>query len=64
MRRKLLAAAAVEPEAKSMSATLGDSLMLDNEFKALPASELVKQFGEKFAARARRDADRTVARPD
>ena len=30
---------------------LGDSLMLDNEFKALPASELVKQFGEKFAAR-------------
>ena len=30
---------------------LGDSLMLDNEFKALAASELVKQFGEKFAAR-------------
>ncbi len=30
---------------------LGDSLMLGNEFKALPASELVKQFGEKFAAR-------------
>jgi PPIC-type PPIASE domain len=31
-------------------ATLGDSLMLENEFKALPASEVVKQFGEKFAA--------------
>ncbi len=29
---------------------LGDSLMLENEFKALPASEVVKQFGEKFAA--------------
>ena len=24
--------------------------MLENEFKALPASEVVKQFGEKFAA--------------
>lgn len=31
-------------------ATLGDSLMLESEFKALPASEVVKQFGEKFAA--------------
>jgi PPIC-type PPIASE domain len=31
-------------------ATLGDSLMLENEFKALSASEVVKQFGEKFAA--------------
>jgi hypothetical protein len=31
-------------------ATLGDSLMLENEFKALPASEVVKQFGAKFAA--------------
>jgi PPIC-type PPIASE domain len=30
---------------------LGDSLILDNEFKDLAASELVKQFGEKFAAR-------------
>jgi PPIC-type PPIASE domain len=31
-------------------ARLGDSLMLENEFKALPASEVMKQFGEKFAA--------------
>jgi parvulin-like peptidyl-prolyl cis-trans isomerase-like protein len=31
-------------------AALGDSLMLENEFKALPASEAVKQFGEKFVA--------------
>jgi hypothetical protein len=30
-------------------AMLGDSLMLENEFKALPAREVVKQFGEKFA---------------
>jgi hypothetical protein len=36
--------------AKVDPATLGDSLMLENEFKALPASEVVKQFGEKFAA--------------
>jgi PPIC-type PPIASE domain len=32
-------------------AALGDSLMLENEFKALPANEAVKQFGEKFAAK-------------
>ena len=32
-------------------AALGDSLMLENEFKALPASEAAKQFGEKFAAK-------------
>jgi parvulin-like peptidyl-prolyl isomerase len=32
-------------------AALGDSLMLENEFKALPASEAVKQFGEKFAVK-------------
>jgi hypothetical protein len=31
-------------------ATLTDSLMLESDFKALPASEVVKQFGEKFAA--------------
>jgi hypothetical protein len=36
--------------AKVDPATLGDSLMLENEFKALTASEVVKQFGEKFAA--------------
>ena len=35
---------------KTDIATLGDSLMLENEFKALPAPEVVKQFGEKFAA--------------
>ena len=38
------------PGSKADIATLGDSLMLENEFKALPASEVVKQFGEKFAA--------------
>jgi len=36
---------------KADIAALGDSLMLENEFKALPASEAVKQFGEKFAAK-------------
>lgn len=36
---------------KAEIAALGDSLMLENEFKALPASEAVKQFGEKFAAK-------------
>ena len=38
------------PESKADIATLGDSHMLENEFKALPAREVVKQFGEKFAA--------------
>ena len=38
------------PGSKVDPATLGDSLLLENEFKALPASEVVKQFGEKFAA--------------
>ena len=32
-------------------AALGDSLMLEHEFKALSASEAVKQFGEKYAAK-------------
>ena len=36
---------------KAEIATLGDSLMLEHEFRALPASEAVKQFGEKFAAK-------------
>src|SRR5688572_3992811 len=36
---------------KADIAALGASLMLENEFKALPASEAVKQFGEKFAAK-------------
>jgi hypothetical protein len=35
---------------KADIAALGDSLMLENEFKALAASEAVKQFGERFAA--------------
>jgi PPIC-type PPIASE domain len=38
------------PGSKVDPAALGDSLLLENEFKALPASEVVKQFGEKFAA--------------
>ena len=37
------------PGSKVNLATLGDSLMLEKEFKALPASEVVKRFGEKFA---------------
>ena len=36
---------------KADIAALGDSLMLENEFKALPTSEAVKQFGERFAAK-------------
>ena len=35
---------------KADLATLGDSLMLESEFRTLPASEVVKQFGEKFTA--------------
>ena len=30
---------------------LGDSFMLEHKFHSLPASEVVKQFGEKFAAK-------------
>jgi len=30
---------------------MGDSLMLDNNFAAAPASEVAKQFGEKFASK-------------
>ncbi|MGZ9143363.1 MAG: peptidylprolyl isomerase, partial [Candidatus Binatia bacterium] len=29
---------------------LGDSLMLENEFNGIAAAEVVKQFGERFAA--------------
>jgi PPIC-type PPIASE domain len=36
---------------KADISALGDSLMLDDEFKAVPASEVAKQFGEKFAAK-------------
>jgi len=32
-------------------AELGDSFLLEHTFQALPASEAVKQFGEKFAAK-------------
>jgi len=31
--------------------SLGDSLMLDYEFNGIPAGEVAKQFGEKFAAK-------------
>ena len=31
--------------------TLGDSFMLENEFKEVAAAEVVKQFGEQFAAK-------------
>ena len=30
---------------------LGDSFLLEHKFQSLPASEIVKQFGEKFAAK-------------
>jgi hypothetical protein len=30
---------------------LGDSFLLEHKFQSLPASEVVKQFGEKFAAK-------------
>ena len=30
---------------------LGDPFLLEHEFRSLPASEIVKQFGEKFAAK-------------
>ena len=33
------------------AAQLGDSLMLEHQFVDLPAGEVAKQFGEKFAAR-------------
>ena len=33
---------------KADISTLGDSIMLDKQFDALPASEVAKQFGEKF----------------
>ena len=36
---------------KAAIEALGDSLMLEHEFKSLSASEAVKQFGEKFAAK-------------
>jgi PPIC-type PPIASE domain len=36
---------------KADVASLGDSLMLDYEFNAIPAIEVAKQFGEKFAAK-------------
>jgi hypothetical protein len=32
-------------------AAMGDSFLLDNNFAAVPASEVAKQFGEKFAAK-------------
>ena len=32
------------------SSTLGDSFLLEHQFAAVPASEVAKQFGEKFAA--------------
>jgi parvulin-like peptidyl-prolyl isomerase len=30
---------------------LGDSFLLEHKFRSLPASEIVKQFGDKFAAK-------------
>ena len=32
-------------------AAMGDPLLLDHNFVAVPASEVAKQFGEKFAAK-------------
>jgi hypothetical protein len=36
---------------KADVSALGDSLLLDYQFDALPATEVAKQFGEKFAAK-------------
>lgn len=36
---------------KADVAKLGDSFLLEHKFQSLPASEVVKQFGEKFATR-------------
>ena len=36
---------------KADVAELGDSFLLEHQFKSLPASEAAKQFGEKFAAK-------------
>jgi len=33
------------------TSTLGDSLLLDDTFQSVPASEVAKQFGEEFAAK-------------
>jgi hypothetical protein len=35
---------------KAEVSELGDRFLLDDQFQSLPASEIVKQFGEKFAA--------------
>ena len=42
---------AVEPgtAVKADISTLGDSIMLDKQYDALPAGDVAKQFGEKFA---------------
>jgi len=37
--------------AKADVAELGDSFLLEHKFQSLPASETVKQFGDKFAAK-------------
>jgi hypothetical protein len=39
-----------QPDNNTDLATLGDSLMLEQQFVALPASEVAKRFGEHFAA--------------
>jgi hypothetical protein len=36
---------------KTDASALGDSSLLEHQFQALPATEITKQFGEKFAAR-------------
>jgi hypothetical protein len=39
-----------EADNKSDASALGDSVLLDRQFTAMPVSEVAKQFGEKFAA--------------
>lgn len=39
------------PGAKADASALGDSTLLEHRFAAVPAGEIAKQFGEKFAAK-------------
>ena len=64
IQRKYSRSFASLPAVNPTSQRLAIQLMLENAFEALPASEVVKQFGEKFAASARGDDNGTMARAD
>jgi len=40
-----------QPRAKADASALGDPFLLEHQFAAVPASEVARQFGEKFAAK-------------